>query len=170
MKKILEGAILVMVLSMAPSVQAQANSMSYIPTVQETGIPENIYQYCEIVGNEFNICPELLMALAERESRCDPTATNGSCKGLMQVNASCHRDRFAEAGWSYTEWSDPYKNMYVAADYLAELFDDYEDVGIVLGVYHGESGAVSRGKKGQLSSYVNQILERSEQLERLHGK
>ena len=157
-------------LVLVPSITAQANSLSIIPTEEETGVPVEIYQNAEIIGQEYDICPELLMALAERESRFTPTAENGSCKGLMQVNASCHRDRFAEAGWSYTEWSDPYKNMYVAADYLAELFDDYEDVGIVLGVYHGESGAVSRGKKGQLSSYVNQILERSEQLERLHGK
>lgn len=157
-------------LFLVPSITAQANSLSIIPTEEQTGVPIEIYQDAEIIGQEYDICPELLMALAERESRFTPTAENGSCKGLMQVNASCHRDRFAEAGWSYTEWSDPYKNMYVAADYLAELFDDYEDVGIVLGVYHGESGAVSRGKKGQLSSYVNQILERSEQLERLHGK
>lgn len=169
MKRLILGILLGVTILCHP-ITAHANSLSYIPTQQVTGIPEDIYQYCEIVGGEFDICPELLMALAERESQCDPSATNGSCKGLMQVNASCHRDRFAEAGWSYTEWSDPYKNMYVAADYLAELFDDYEDVGIVLGVYHGESGAVSRGKKGQLSSYVNQILERSEQLERLHGK
>lgn len=159
-----------MALSMCPSITAQANSLSTIPTEEQTGIPEEIYQDAEIIGHQYDICPELLMALAERESCYTPTAENGSCKGLMQVNASCHRDRFTEAGWSYTEWADPYKNMYVAADYLHELFTEYEDVGIVLGLYHGESNAVSRGKKGQLSSYVTKILERSEELERIHGK
>ena len=157
-------------LFLVPSIKAQANSLSNIPTYEETGIPDEIYQDAEIIGHQFNICPELLMAMAERESRCLPEVENGSCKGLMQVNASCHRDRFTEAGWSYTEWADSYKNMYVAADYLHELFTEYEDVGIVLGLYHGESNAISRAKRGQLSSYVTKILERSEELERLHGK
>ena len=157
-------------LILVPSITAQANSLSIIPTEEETGVPVEIYQDAEIVGQEYDICPELLMALAERESRFTPTAENGSCKGLMQVNAYCHRERFTEAGWSYTEWSNAYKNMYVAADYLRDLFDEYEDVGIVLGLYHGESDAITRGKRGQLSSYVTKILERSEQLERIHGK
>ena len=157
-------------LFLVPSIKAQANSLSNIPTYEETGIPDEIYQDAEIIGHQFNICPELLMAMAERESRCLPEVENGPCKGLMQVNASCHKQRFIDAGWSESEWSDPYKNMYVAADYLSDLFNDYEDVGIVLGLYHGESNAISRAQKGQLSSYVTKILERSAELERIHGK
>lgn len=170
MKKQIGGAILLMVLSMAPSVTAQANSMSYIPTEEETGVPEEIYEYAEVIGDEFNICPELLMALAERESCFQADAENGPCKGLMQVNASTHKQRFVDAGWKSSEWTDPYKNMYVGADYLHDLFEQYEDVGIVLGVYHGEKNAVSKGKSGHLSSYVTKILERSAELERIHGK
>ena len=143
-------------------ITAQANSLSIIPTEETTGIPEEIYQNANIIGNEFNICPELLMALAERESCFTATAENGPCKGLMQVNAKTHSQRFEDAGWSTADWSDSYKNMYIAADYLADLFDQYEDVGIVLGVYHGESNAVSKGKSGQLSSYTIKILKRSE--------
>ena len=157
-------------LILVPSVQAQANSLSMIPTEEQTGIPEEIYQDAEIIGNEFNICPELLLAIAERESRFQADAKNGSCKGLMQLNTACHKARFEEMGWSAQEWTNAYKNMYVAADYLADLFKQYEDVGIVLGVYHGESGAVSRGQSGKLSSYVTKILKRSEELERLAGK
>ena len=170
MRKEIGGAILLMVLSMAPSVTAQANSMSYIPTEEETGVPEEIYEYAEIIGDEFNICPELLMALAERESCFQADAENGPCKGLLQVNATTHKQRFVDAGWSSSEWSDAYKNMYVGADYLHDLFEQYEDPGIVLGIYHGERNAVSKGKSGRLSSYVTKILERSEELERIHGK
>lgn len=151
-------------------VTAQANSLSYIPTEETTGIPEEIYQNANIIGNEFNICPELLMALAERESCFQADAENGACKGLMQVNAKTHSQRFEDAGWSSSDWSDSYKNMYVAASYLADLFDKYEDVGIVLGVYHGESKAVEKGMSGNLSSYTTKILERSEELERLNNK
>ena len=170
MKKVIGGAILFAVLSMAPAITAQANSLSYIPTEETTGIPEEIYQNANIIGNEFNICPELLMALAERESCFQADAENGPCKGLMQVNASTHKQRFIDAGWKSSEWTDPYKNMYVGADYLHDLFEQYEDVGIVLGVYHGESKAVEKGKSGNLSSYTTKILERSYELERIANK
>ena len=151
-------------------ITASANSLSIIPTEDETGIPENIYQDAEIIGHEFNICPELLLAIAERESRFQADAKNGNCKGLMQLNTACHKARFEEMGWSTSDWSNDYINMYVAADYLSDLFEQYEDVGIVLGVYHGESDAVRRGQSGKLSSYVTKILKRSEELERLAGK
>ncbi len=170
MRKVIGGAILLVVLSMALPVKAQANSLSIIPTEDVTGIPSEIYQNAEIIGNEFDICPELLLAIAERESRFTADATNGPCKGLMQLNTGCHKARFEEMGWTTSDWSNAYINMYVAASYLADLFDEYEDVGIVLGVYHGESNAVGRGKSGNLSSYTKKILERSEELERLAGK
>ena len=170
MKKVIGGAILFAVLSMAPAITAQANSLSYIPTEENTGIPEDIYQNANIIGNEFNICPELLIALAERESCFQTDAENGPCKGLMQVNARTHSQRFEDAGWTSSEWDDAYKNMYVAASYLSELFEKYEDVGVVLGVYHGESKAIEKGQRGELSSYTKGILERSEELERIAKK
>ena len=151
-------------------ITASANSLSIIPTEEQTGIPEDIYQDAEIIGHEFNICPELLLAIAERESRFQADAKNGSCKGLMQLNTACHKARFEEMGWSTSDWSNDYINMYVAADYLSDLFNEYEDVGIVLGIYHGESDAVRKGQSGKLSPYVTKILERSEELERLAGK
>ena len=151
-------------------ITASANSLSIIPTQEQTGIPEDIYMDAEIIGHEFNICPELLLAIAERESRFQADAKNGSCKGLMQLNTACHKARFEEMGWSSQEWTNAYKNMYVAADYLSDLFEKYEDIGIVLGIYHGESDAVRRGQSGELSSYVNKILERSAELERIANK
>ena len=169
MKKIMAGILLGGTVLSLP-ITAQANSLSIVPTEEVTGVPEEIFEDANIIGHEFNICPELLMAMAERESRYTATAENGSCKGLMQVSVSCHKQRFIDAGWTTSEWTDAYKNMYVAADYLADLFEEYEDVGIVLGLYHGEKNAIQKGKSGNLSSYVTGILERSEELERFHGK
>lgn len=158
------------VLSMALPIQAQANSLSIIPTEEVTGVPIEIYEIAEIVGNEFNICPELLLAIAERESRFQADVTNGNCKGLMQVSIGCHKQRFINAGWSPDDWSDPYKSMYVAGEYLHELFEQYEDVSTVLALYHGEKNAVQKTQKGQLSGYVLDILNKAENLERLAGK
>ena len=169
MKKVIVGILLGVVILSQP-IQVKANALSYIPPQEVDGIPTEITQYAEIIGNEFNICPELLEAIAFYESSYDPTVTNGNCKGLMQVNPTVHQLRFEEAGWSTSDWDNAYINMYIAADYLSELFNQYEDVGIVLGVYHGESNAVENGKTGNLSSYTKKILKRSEELERAHGK
>lgn len=169
MKRVIAGILMGGAIMFTP-ITAQANFLSYIPPKETTGIPVDVYENAELIGDSFNICPELLMALAERESQFTPTAENGPCKGLMQVNATVHKQRFIDAGWETSEWSNGYKNMYVAASYLADLFEEYEDVGIVLGLYHGEKNAVSKGMSGNLSSYVTGILERSEELERIHNK
>ena len=169
MKKVIVGILLGVVILSQP-IQVKANALSYIPSQEVDGIPTEITQYAEIIGNEFNICPELLEAIAFYESSYDPEVTNGNCKGLMQVNPTVHKLRFEEAGWSTSDWDNAYINMYIAADYLSELFEKYEDAGIVLGIYHGESDAIEKGKSGRLSSYTKKILKRSEELERAHGK
>jgi hypothetical protein len=61
-------------------------------------------------------------------------------------------------------------NIHVATDYLAELFEQYEDVATVLMVYHGEKDAVLKSERGEVSKYAREILERSYNLETLHGK
>lgn len=169
MKKIIVGVLLGAAILCHP-ITAKANALSYIPPEEVDGIPEEISSYAEIIGNEFNICPELLVAIAFYESSYDPEVTNGNCKGLMQVNPTVHQLRFEEAGWSTSDWDNAYINMYIAADYLSELFEQYEDVGIVLGIYHGESNAIEKGKDGNLSSYTKKILKRSQELEEAHGK
>lgn len=169
MRRVIAGILLGGIVLSLP-ITAQANSLSTIPTEEVTGVPEDVYQNANIIGHEFNICPELLMAVAETESRFTATAENGSCKGLMQVSINFHKQRFTDAGWSSLDWTDPYKNMYVAADYLHDLFEEHEDAATVLMLYHGEKHAVSKGKSGKISSYAKGILERSEELERFHGK
>jgi soluble lytic murein transglycosylase-like protein len=169
MRKIMAGILLGGAILCQP-ITAQANSLSIIPTEEETGVPVDVYQNANVIGHEFDICPELLMAVAETESQFTATAENGSCKGLMQVSINFHKQRFTDAGWSSLDWTDPYKNMYVAADYLHDLFEEHEDAATVLMLYHGEKNAVSKGKSGNVSSYAKGILERSEELERFHGK
>ena len=108
------------------------------------------------------------MAMIEAESSGNPDATNGNCKGLMQVSEKWHTDRMNRLGVSNIY--DPYGNILVATDYLFELFEKYGDVGLVLDVYNGNSKAMYNSENGILSDYANKILARSEQLERINGK
>lgn len=157
--------VLFLIIAMlVPSITAQAR------TYVDDETPIEVQIACNKYGNEYNICPELLEAICYQESRYHENAIDGtgSCVGLMQVKASCHRERMNRLG--VTDLTDIENNVHVGADYIAELFETYEDAGVVLGVYHGESGAIKNGYNGDYSNYVNSILENSARLERLHGK
>lgn len=121
------------------------------------------------IGAAYNICPELLQAVAWHESSYREDAENDGCSGLMQVAGRWHGDRMARL--QVTDLYDPEDNMLVAADYLAELFAQYEDLGMVLMVYSGDSGAEAFARSGQgLSEYAQEIMEHTYQLEQQHGK
>ena len=135
----------------------------------DTYIAEEYQDYCEEIGEMYCVCPELLMAMIETESSGNPDATNGTCKGLMQVSEKWHKDRMERLG--VKDIYDPYGNILVATDYLMELAEKYEDVGMVLMVYNGDSRAHSYWNgKADLSNYAAKILYRAEMLERIHGK
>lgn len=123
----------------------------------------------ERIGAAYSLCPELLQAVAWHESHYDESAENDGCIGLMQVSERWHQDRMARL--QVADLHDPEGNMLVAADYLAELFAQYEDIGMVLMVYSGASGAEELELTGEgLSGYVEEVTEYASFLERQHGK
>lgn len=124
--------------------------------------------YITEISEDYGICPELIMAMVETESNYQPDAKNDSCIGLMQVSDKWHTDRMERLG--VTDLYDPYSNILVGVDFVAELADEYGDIGLVLMLYHGESKAFSNVQNGILSEYADGILSRSAELERLHGK
>lgn len=128
----------------------------------DTLLSDEAYEACVEIGTEYGVSPELLMAIAETESSGNPKATNGGCKGLMQVSTSCHEERMNRLGVS--DITDEYGNILVATDYLLELFEEYEDVGLILSLYHGERDAYAKYEAGKLSKYAEKILERAAEI------
>lgn len=136
-------------------------------------IPKNIKQYCEEIGQQYDICPELLEAIAWHESRFIPEVTNKNCHGLCQINIKVHKDRIEKLGYTSGDMLEPYPNIHVAADLLAELYATYgDDNPIVLSLYAGEGWkAVEKYKDyGFMTPIVSDILSKSAEYERLHGK
>lgn len=136
---------------------------------------EDIIAYTEEIGAEYNICPELLQAIIERESRNNPKATNGGCIGLMQVSEKWHADRMERLG--VTDLYDSYSNILVGTDYLAELWREAskkgygDDLYYVLMRYNMTADSANRlYESGIYSDYAISISERSAELEREHGK
>lgn len=124
---------------------------------------DDIYTMAEEISKPYNISPELVQAIIWTESRYATDAVNKNCKGLMQVNEKCHKDRMDRLG--VTDLYNPYDNIRVGVDYLSELYMMYEDTGVVLDMYNGLS--VSSNK---VSAYTKQITELAYDLETEHGK
>ena len=134
-------------------------------------IPVDIQDAAWKYGEQYNICPEFLIAVAKRESEFNPEAVNGSCVGLMQVSLRWHTDRMERCHVTEEEMWTVDGSMHVAADYLAELFDVYEDAALVLMMYNGDSDASSLAQGDcDMSDYASDILTYSRELEEKHGK
>ena len=129
---------------------------------------EDWIDYIEIVCQDKHICPELVEAIIERESGWDPRSVNGDCIGLMQISEKWHKDRMERLG--VDDLKDPYDNILTGVDYLSDLFERYEDVGAVLMKWNGDSRLSEYLETGKLSEYADKVLERSAELERIHGK
>lgn len=130
-------------------------------------VPEDVRAECEAAGAFYNLCPELLEAVAWKESRFTPTAKNGSFVGMMQMHRGIHKDRIEQFG---LDAFDTHASIWAAASLLHDLSEKYAaegepiDVAVVIALYHGEDDAYT------LSGYTKSILQVSEYLERAHGK
>lgn len=124
--------------------------------------------YIEIVAVDYNICPELVEAVIERESSWRPDAVNGPCIGLMQINPANHAERMERLG--VEDLMDPYDNILVGTDFLAELFWEHEDPYAVLMYYNAGTAGLRDWRAGKYSDYAVEVAARSAELEREHGK
>lgn len=111
--------VISLILTTAPTVQADAKKKAVTK--------EEIISYTIEIGGAYNICPELIQAVIETESTYKPDATNGDCIGLMQVCRKYNADRMEKLG--VTDLYDPYSNILVGTDYLAELIQISIDKG-----------------------------------------
>ena len=91
----------------------------------------------------------------------------------MQVNVKVHAERIKKYGYTEDDMLTAYPNIKVAADLLAELFENYgDDDPIILLLYSGAGwDAVERYKEnGFITDYVDDVLTKSAEYERIHGK
>lgn len=139
----------------------------------DTYISAEYVRYCEIIGAKYNVSPELLEAIIETESsgKANVTNSSGTCIGLMQVNANYQKDRMRKLG--VNTLYDPYGNILVGTDLLMEYAMKYEDLALVLTAYNcGEYSKTFKNVQstGTIPSYAQKIMNRAEELERVHGK
>ena len=133
---------------------------------RQTYIDEKYVEYATEIGNQYNIAPELIIAMIEAESsgKWNIISESGAV-GLMQVIPDYHRDRMERLG--VTDIFNPYNNILVGVDYLSELAEKYDDLPTVLMAYNmGEyGGAIEKAENLEWSDYAKKIMRRSEILQ-----
>lgn len=144
---------------------AESEPDYYVEVVDGYMTDGSIRSICEYIGNEYDISPELLQAMAWTESRYNPTAT-GSCgdKGLCQIVEKWHRGRMERLGVS--DIYDPYGNILICADIISELMSGRygNDTRYVLMAYNmGPTGAVGLYEAGIISEYATNVLAKAEE-------
>lgn len=134
-------------------------------------IPQDIREEAEGIGDAYCVSPALILAICYQESRFTPGIKNRSGKnyGLMQINPAYNKARMERLGVTRDELLTVMGNIMVGTDLLAELFEEYEDIGDVLLQYGGFSQAKKDKyhKDGTLPGYINDLLERSAYYEQL---
>ena len=109
------------------------------------------------------IQPEIIVAMIKQESnyKADTMGDKGNSFGLMQIQKRFHLERMERLG--VTDLLDPYSNVSVGIDFLAELLDKYDgNIPMALTAYNcGASGAYNNyfSKGIYANNYAKRVME-----------
>lgn len=130
-------------------------TIKYFNVPLSRDLQDRIFSICE----KRNIDPALIIAMIQKESTFNPNAMgdNGHSHGLMQIQPRWHQARMNKVGC--TNLLDPYQNVAVGIDYIAELLGKGKSVEWALMAYNGgPSYANKKAAKGEVSEYAKIVL------------
>ena len=121
----------------------------------EVDLQLHIKEWCAAYGVDM----PLVLAIIGQESNYDPAAIgdSGNSIGLMQVQPMHHSRRMDRLG--VTDLTDPYQNITVGIDLLAELLADSGDTEWAITAYNAGAGTADFNKKiGMRSEYAESVM------------
>ena len=151
---IIEGLMLFLplILLLGLGIVVRAEDVDYVPMIEEA-------------AEDYDLSPELIQAMCERESTLNPKATAGNCQGLMQINCKIWSGRiqtlYEQGKIEDTNLYNPKTNLVVGCSIIAELFDEYQDPYAVLMYYNMGWKGLERFEDGRYSKYAEWICERA---------
>lgn len=146
-------------------------SITYYDVPLSASLQEYIFTLC----NSHGIDPVLIISMIFRESSFQATniGDSGNSLGLMQIQPRWFQERMVELGITNcgkncshkTCLLNPYSNVTLGIDYVAELMSTGKSIQWVLMAYNGGEVYANRmASEGKISSYVSDILSYSESL------
>lgn len=147
-----------------PTVEITAKEIKtyYDVPLYET-LQDHIFKLCA----EHNIDPAIVIAMIHKESRYNPDAIGdgGNSLGLMQIQPKWHKERMKKLG--VRSLLDPYNNVTVGIDILAELFSTGKSTEWVLMAYNGgRSYANEKEALGIVTDYANTVIANARTFEK----
>lgn len=129
-------------------------------------LPTDVQEYISDICREYGIEADIVFAIIEESSGYRPDAESGAAYGYMQVIPQMHTERIDRLG--IRGILNPYGNIAVGVDYLAELLRKYDGCyRMALTAYRwGVSGAEQDYfSKGQSTSgYAESVLNRADRI------
>lgn len=147
----------------------EMTSVEAVDEVRFFDIPleEDLQTYIFEASDEIGIDPAIVIAIIEKESNYDAGAVgdHGRSLGLMQIQFRWHTARMASLGCD--DLLDPYQNVKVGIDILADLLEEGESIEWVLMAYNGGHTYANRlTSEGRVSEYAAKVIEMTNELER----
>lgn len=134
-------------------------------TYFDVPLSEDLQDYIFRVCESYDIDPEIIIAVIWKESsyRASVMGDNGKAYGLMQIQPRWHKDRMKRLG--VDDLLDPYQNVLVGIDYLAELYHSKGSMKWALMAYNGGPDyATKMTKSGKISDYASTVLSKAKKL------
>lgn len=149
----------------------EANEMEQVPVLEErveeeapvvlydVPLDESLQLHIIETAEFYGIDPAIIFAMAYRESTYNTKAIGdgGNSLGLLQIQERWHGARMGRMGAD--NLLDPYQNVLVGVDFLAELLDLYDgDMAKALVAYNRGHYA------GTITQYARDVLAKAEEL------
>lgn len=144
-----------------PEPETTATVALYYDVPLDADLQEHIFTLCEL----YDIDPAVVISVIARESSFRPKAMGdgGESYGLMQIKKKWHIARMEKLG--VTDLLDPYQNVAVGIDLLAELLRYGDSLEWALMCYNGGySYADKRMASGKISDYAKCVISMSQEL------
>lgn len=179
----LTASILVSMFSISTKANAEmvkttspSNASKEAIMLSRLGIPyskekENYVSYVYDICSKYEVIehfPELILSIMKAESNFNPNVRSyAGCVGLMQISPYWHADRAKRLG--FTNFWDPYSNIYIAVDFINDLYFNYanESIELTVMMYNMDfSSARKLYSSGVISEYAITVFSTQDQLRR----
>lgn len=135
----------------------------YYDVPLEEKLQDHIFSECEF----YDVDPAVVVSIIKKESefRTNVKGDKGRSYGLMQIQKRWHEDRMKRLGCK--NLLNPYQNVTVGIDYLAELLDRGKGLEWALMAYNGGPSYANKLRaQGIVSKYAKAVIEYADSLER----
>lgn len=139
----------------------EIRSDGYFNVPLSEDLQDHIFSLCDTYG----IDPAIVVAIIEKESNYNHNCVgdNGNSLGLMQIQPRWSYDRMNYLGCS--NLLDPYQNVNVGIDLLADLYSTGNSTEWVLMAYNGGTSYANRKiSQGSVSDYAYTVINTSYRL------